>query len=68
MQRLLKLQEVQCALCVGDFSRVIHQLVNQLIDLRMLVEAMLDFPEEELELPDFSRRDLQLSSIQIELD
>lgn len=48
---------------MGDFSRVIHQLVAQLIDLRMLVEAMLDFPEEELDLPDVRRRDTKLASI-----
>lgn len=52
---------------MGDFSKVIHQLVSQLIDLRMLVEAMLDFPEEELELPDYSRRDAKLAAIRKEL-
>ena len=31
----------------GDFSAAIHTLVAKLIDLRMLVEATLDFPEEE---------------------
>ena len=31
----------------GEFSRVIHSLVSKLIDLRVLVEATLDFPEEE---------------------
>jgi tRNA modification GTPase len=51
----------------GEFSRVVHQLVQQLIDLRMLVEAMLDFPEEELELPDFTKRDVLLASIQKQL-
>lgn len=52
---------------MGDFSRVIHELVAQLIELRMLVEAMLDFPEEELDLPDVSRRDSKLESIRSEL-
>lgn len=52
---------------MGDFSKVIHDLVAQLIDLRMLVEAMLDFPEEELDLPDVSRRDIKLSNIQEQL-
>ncbi|ARU32763.1 tRNA uridine-5-carboxymethylaminomethyl(34) synthesis GTPase MnmE [Sulfuriferula sp. AH1] len=33
----------------GEFSARIHALVASLIDLRMLVEATLDFPEEELE-------------------
>ncbi len=32
---------------LGDFSAAIHALVAKLIDLRMLVEATLDFPEEE---------------------
>ncbi len=31
----------------GEFSTAIHILVQALIDLRMLVEATLDFPEEE---------------------
>ncbi len=33
----------------GEFSRRIHTLVEGLIHLRMLVEATLDFPEEELD-------------------
>jgi tRNA modification GTPase len=33
----------------GDFSRQVHQLVDQLTELRMLVEATLDFPEEEVD-------------------
>lgn len=33
----------------GEFSRQVHALVNQLIELRMLVEATLDFPEEEID-------------------
>jgi tRNA modification GTPase len=33
----------------GEFSDAIEALVRQLIDLRMLVEATLDFPEEELD-------------------
>lgn len=33
----------------GEFSERIHQLVNALIDLRMLVEATLDFPDEEID-------------------
>jgi tRNA modification GTPase len=31
----------------GEFSSAIHLVVAKLIDLRMLVEATLDFPEEE---------------------
>ena len=37
----------------GEFSREIHKLRDGLIQLRLLVEATLDFPEEEL---DYLRR------------
>ena len=37
----------------GEFSREVHALRDALIDLRMLVEATLDFPEEEI---DFLRK------------
>ena len=33
----------------GEFSREVHQLRDALIHLRMLVEATLDFPEEEID-------------------
>lgn len=38
----------------GDFSRTIDALFNELVSLRMLVEATLDFPDEEI---DFLQRD-----------
>ena len=38
----------------GAFSAAVHALVEQLISLRMLVEATLDFPEEEV---DFLQRE-----------
>jgi tRNA modification GTPase len=34
----------------GDFSREVRGLVDRLIDLRMRVEAALDFPEEEIDV------------------
>ena len=34
----------------GEFSAAIHELVQALTDLRMLVEASLDFPEEDLDV------------------
>lgn len=37
----------------GEFSRAVHELVERLISLRMLVEATLDFPEEDV---DFLRK------------
>lgn len=33
----------------GRFSQLIHELEGKLIDLRMRVEACLDFPEEDIE-------------------
>jgi tRNA modification GTPase len=38
----------------GEFSERVTELNRTLIDLRMLVEATLDFPEEEIDLPDRS--------------
>ena len=34
----------------GDFSREVHGLLAGLIELRMLVEATLDFPDEEVDV------------------
>ncbi|NVK40819.1 MAG: tRNA uridine-5-carboxymethylaminomethyl(34) synthesis GTPase MnmE [Oceanospirillaceae bacterium] len=44
-------QAAQCALrsLQGEFSRRIHQLVEALIQLRIYVEAAIDFPEEEID-------------------
>jgi tRNA modification GTPase len=33
----------------GEFSEAIHALTDELINLRMLVEATLDFPEEDID-------------------
>ena len=33
----------------GEFSAAIHALASRLVELRALTEAMLDFPEEELD-------------------
>ncbi|MEI7455355.1 MAG: tRNA uridine-5-carboxymethylaminomethyl(34) synthesis GTPase MnmE [Nitrosomonadales bacterium] len=51
----------------GDFSAAINGLVEQLTLLRMLVEAMLDFPEEDLEVVDTSHRDRLLEAIKTKL-
>ncbi|CAG0938331.1 tRNA modification GTPase MnmE [Gallionellaceae bacterium] len=53
---------------LGEFSQAIHRLVDGLIQLRMLVEAMLDFPEEEVDVPDITQRDRQLGMLRDELD
>lgn len=52
----------------GDFSRAIHALVDELIRLRMLVEAMLDFPEEQVDELDLDRRNRQLAAVRAELE
>jgi tRNA modification GTPase len=51
----------------GEFSIAIHGLVEELIQLRMLVEAMLDFSEEEVDALDLKRRSLLLSSLRSHL-
>jgi tRNA modification GTPase len=47
----------------GRFSEVIRRLVEQVIALRMLVEATLDFPEEEIEFLEQSNARGQLHTI-----
>lgn len=51
----------------GEFSATINELVSELIRLRMLVEAMLDFPEEDIEVVDTSLRDILLKNIESKL-
>lgn len=51
---LIESTSVQAARCAirslqGEFSQHIHNVVNKLIDLRMYVEAAIDFPEEEID-------------------
>lgn len=51
---LINASSVQAAKCAmhslqGDFSRYVHQLVDQVIHLRMYVEAAIDFPDEEID-------------------
>ena len=51
----------------GEFSAAIHGMVDELIHLRILVEAMLDFPEEEVEAVDSERRNALLNSVRLRL-
>lgn len=51
----------------GEFSAAINELVDELIYLRMLVEAMLDFPDEEVDATDLDRRDELLNNIRLKL-
>jgi tRNA modification GTPase len=52
----------------GAFSQVVHKLVDQTINLRMLVEATLDFPEEEIDFLEKSDARGQLATIIESLD
>ena len=52
----------------GAFSSAINSLVAQVINLRMLVEATLDFPEEEIDFLEASDARGQLARIRAELD
>src|SRR5450830_1454563 len=52
----------------GAFSKAIHTLVDQTINLRMLVEATLDFPEEEIDFLEKSDARGQLAVITDSLD
>jgi tRNA modification GTPase len=47
----------------GAFSKVIAELVDRVTHLRMLVEATLDFPEEEIEFLEASNARGQLQTI-----
>lgn len=52
----------------GEFSREIHALVQSLIDLRMLVEATLDFPEEEIDFLEAAHAKEKLAAIRGQLE
>ena len=52
----------------GQFSEEVHRITDALIDLRMLVEATLDFPEEEIEFLERARAMPRLEGIRGELE
>ncbi|MFD0668195.1 tRNA uridine-5-carboxymethylaminomethyl(34) synthesis GTPase MnmE [Ramlibacter sp. MAHUQ-53] len=52
----------------GDFSREIHALRDALVHLRMLVEATLDFPEEEIDFLQQSDAQGQLDRLRTQLE
>ena len=52
----------------GEFSDQVHALVDALIHLRMLVEATLDFPEEEIDFLKQADAFGQLDAIEARLD
>lgn len=52
----------------GRFSEEVHRIVDALIDLRMLVEATLDFPEEEIDFLERARAMPRLDNIRAQLE
>lgn len=52
----------------GEFSHLVHALVERLIDLRMLVEATLDFPEEEIDFLEAADARGRLAGVRADLD
>ena len=52
----------------GKFSEEVHRVVDGLIDLRMLVEATLDFPEEEIDFLERARAMPRLAAVQSDLE
>lgn len=51
----------------GEFSNTIHDLVNNLIELRLYVEASLDFPEEEIDFLSDGKVEAKLAQIEVSL-
>lgn len=52
----------------GEFSVRIHLIVAQLVELRMHVEACIDFPEEEIDPADRALQDEKLQAVRESLD
>jgi tRNA modification GTPase len=52
----------------GEFSAAVHALRSQLVELRALTEAQLDFPEEELDPMHRDDRARRLSEVRRALD
>src|SRR5690606_6042168 len=51
----------------GSFSNLVNALADRVVHLRMLVEATLDFPEEEIEFLEKYQAREELQSIQDDL-
>ncbi len=51
----------------GEFSKAIHGLTDELINLRMLVEATLDFPEEDIDFLQAANAFGRLERLQLKL-
>jgi tRNA modification GTPase len=70
---LIEASTTQAARCAmrsldGEFSAAIREMTQSLIDLRMLVEATLDFPEEELDFLKAADAAGRLAGVRARLD
>lgn len=63
-------QAARCALhsLQGDFSKLVHQLVEEVIHLRMYVEAAIDFPEEEIDFLGDTKINTDLKELIVKVD
>jgi tRNA modification GTPase len=52
----------------GEFSQSIHELLAKLIDLRMYIEACLDFPEEDIDFITHGKVAEKLASVNSNLE
>ncbi len=52
----------------GEFSRRVHSIVNDLVRLRIYVEAAIDFPEEEIDFLQDARVSSDLSALAERID
>jgi tRNA modification GTPase len=65
---LIDATSIQAARCAvrslqGDFSRLVNGLVERLINIRLYVEAAIDFPEEEIDFLADERLSLNLQEL-----
>ncbi|MBI4204857.1 MAG: tRNA uridine-5-carboxymethylaminomethyl(34) synthesis GTPase MnmE [Betaproteobacteria bacterium] len=63
-------QAARCAIrsLDGEFSQTIQSLITRLVDLRVCVEATLDFPEEEIDFLKRSDAESRLNTTQRQLE
>ena len=69
---LIDASSVQAARCAvrslqGDFSQLVNELVDQIIQIRIYVEAAIDFPEEEIDFLADERLSANLERLSLEL-
>ena len=63
-------QAARCAVrsLQGEFSQRVQALAGAIVELRMLVEATLDFPEEEIDTLDRAHAAARLMAVRAKLD